>query len=75
MKKSASKKSKSYFIDICEPDPRQDSHRFLLGVKGKRPLVVIGLNPSTTDKEQSDRTITRVRKYTEKKYEGLSGDI
>ena len=32
---------------------------------------MIGLNPSTADKDKSDRTITRVRKYSEGNFDGF----
>jgi len=43
--------------DLYEGD---DIARFILGKKGKRPLVVFGINPSNANKQQSDRTINRV---------------
>ena len=36
------------------------TERYVLGTAGNKTLVVIGINPSTADKENSDRTITRV---------------
>ena len=42
-----------------------NSCRFALGISGQRPLYVIGLNPSTADKEKSDRTIAKVMGFAE----------
>ena len=36
--------------------------RFALGKSGKKPLVIIGVNPSTADAYESDPTITKVEK-------------
>jgi hypothetical protein len=48
-----------YNIDIYK-NSEDNSLRYALGTAGTNPLVVIGLNPSTADKEKSDQTITRV---------------
>ena len=40
----------------------QDTARFILGKDGKRKLFVIGLNPSTANKEKSDTTVAKVEK-------------
>lgn len=40
----------------------QDTARFILGKSGKRKLFVIGLNPSTANKEKSDTTVAKVEK-------------
>lgn len=37
-----------------------DSARFILGKDGKSKLFVIGLNPSTANKEKSDTTVAKV---------------
>jgi len=37
--------------------------RFILGVKGKHPIVCFGINPSTACPEQPDQTVLRVEKY------------
>lgn len=34
-------------------------------LKGKKPLIFIGLNPSTANSEKPDRTITKVLNFTE----------
>ena len=35
-------------------------YRFILGTRGRNPIIVIGLNPSTATPEQPDPTIKRV---------------
>ena len=66
----------------CVPDSRQvfdiyfanrtDTCRFLLGKAGTRPLFVVGLNPSTANREKSDVTATRVARIVERKgYDGF----
>ena len=42
---------------------KENTARFYLGTKGKRPLVFLGLNPSTANQEKSDRTITKVKTF------------
>jgi len=37
-----------------------NKNRFVLGVKGKRPLICIGINPSTATPEKLDNTLTAV---------------
>ena len=37
-----------------------NSCRFALGTEGIKPLIVIGINPSTADDKESDKTINRV---------------
>lgn len=39
--------------------------RFLLGEKGKRNLVVVGVNPSIATIEKLDQTSKRIKKYSE----------
>jgi len=39
---------------------RRDTCRFALGKIGSRPLFVVGLNPSTANREKSDVTATKV---------------
>ncbi len=36
--------------------------RFLLGEKGQKLLITVGLNPSTANQEKSDNTITKVKR-------------
>jgi len=52
-----------YNITIYTPAKTNDEFRFLLGNPGKKPLFVIGLNPSTADNKKSDPTVTRVMGY------------
>ena len=39
--------------------------RFVLKKDGKRPLIVIGVNPSIATDKQSDRTIVKVMRFAE----------
>jgi hypothetical protein len=39
-----------------------DASRFILGKSGRKILFVIGLNPSTANKEKSDTTVAKVEK-------------
>ena len=41
---------------------RSDSARYLLGKSGRRMLMVVGLNPSTAHREQSDVTASKVER-------------
>ena len=38
----------------------QDNYRYILGVEGKKPLVFIGLNPSTATPKNPDATCCRL---------------
>lgn len=51
-----------YQIDIYKNNP-DNSARFALGMAGKNPLFVIGLNPSTADDKKPDMTITKIRTF------------
>jgi hypothetical protein len=42
---------------------RDNKARFLLGEKGRRPLVCIGINPSTAEPERLDNTLSTVRRF------------
>lgn len=42
-----------------------NSCRFALGTEGIKPLIVIGINPSTANDKDSDRTINRVVGFAE----------
>tara|TARA_R110000787_G_scaffold42161_3_gene103679 strand:+ start:2785 stop:3021 length:237 start_codon:yes stop_codon:yes gene_type:complete len=46
-----------YDLYQCNSD---DSARFILGKNGARKLFVVGLNPSTANKEKSDTTVAKV---------------
>jgi len=49
-----------------------DSCRFTLGKSGLKKVFVVGLNPSTANKENSDPTVTRVQKVSENyEYDGF----
>lgn len=50
--------------DIYQSD-EADAWRYALGMTGRRPLFVIGLNPSTATQEASDPTVARVQKVAE----------
>lgn len=47
--------------DIYHSD-QNDQWRYTLGRSGERPLLVIGLNPSTATQEKADPTVARVQK-------------
>jgi len=40
----------------------EDTSRYILGKEGSKKLFVIGLNPSTANKEKSDTTVAKVEK-------------
>jgi hypothetical protein len=40
-----------------------ETSRFLIRTKGDNPLICLGLNPSTANKDESDSTINRVEEY------------
>lgn len=44
-----------------------DQWRYTLGTIGKRPLITIGLNPSTATREKLDPTVTRVEKVAQQR--------
>jgi len=44
---------------------RDNSARYILGEAGKRPLVCIGINPSTAEPNNLDRTLTNVKRFSE----------
>ena len=44
---------------ICHPENNPDL-RYLLAKKGKNNLLVVGLNPSTADAENSDPTMRNI---------------
>ena len=50
--------------DIYHSD-QNDQWRYTLGRSGARPLLVIGLNPSTATQEKLDPTVTRVEKVAQ----------
>lgn len=50
--------------NILEPNPSNDSKRFILGRDGKNPLVAICMNPSVADDNNSDPTIKRIIKVS-----------
>src|SRR4051812_17137745 len=41
---------------------RDNSSRYVLGTVGTKPLICIGLNPSTAEPSKLDDTVTRVQK-------------
>jgi len=48
-----------------------DTHRYLLGKKGSRPLIGFGINPSKANRARSDATVTRVIRTGERNgYDG-----
>ena len=50
--------------DLYHSD-HNDQWRYTLGTSGKRPLITIGLNPSTATQEKNDPTVARVQKVAE----------
>ena len=50
--------------DIYQAD-QNDQWRYTLGRSGARPLLVLGLNPSTATQEKLDPTVTRVEKVAQ----------
>lgn len=42
-----------------------NSARYILGEKGNRPLVCMGINPSTAEPNNLDRTLTNVKRFSE----------
>lgn len=48
-----------HMYDIYD-NARDNAWRFTLGKHGMRPLITVGLNPSTATAEQSDTTIAKV---------------
>ena len=53
-----------YEIDIYKNNS-ENTLRFLLGKKGKKPLFVIGLNPSTADESKPDTTTTKIMRFAD----------
>ena len=51
--------------NLCKPK-KNEIYRYLLGRRGKKPLVAICMNPSAANMEYSDRTINRIIKVSEK---------
>ena len=51
--------------NLCKPE-ENEIYRYLLGRRGKKPLVAICMNPSAANMEYSDRTINRIIKVSEK---------
>ena len=49
-----------------------NSARFLLGRSGRRPLFVVGANPSTADESKPDMTISKVERFAQRRgYDGF----
>jgi hypothetical protein len=44
---------------------QRDTCRFILGRSGSRPLLVVGLNPSTANRDKSDITATKVERVAQ----------
>lgn len=60
----------NYQPTFCE---KTDICRFSLGKNGNKNLMIIGFNPSTANKENSDPTMNRVIKFCE--FNGYDGYI
>lgn len=50
---------------------RGDTIRYALGRTGYRPLLIIGLNPSTANQYTRDQTLTRVERFTQRRANSL----
>ena len=50
--------------DLYHSD-NEDRWRYVLGQSGERPLITIGLNPSTATQEKADPTVARVQRVAE----------
>ena len=50
---------------------KDNKARYILGEKGKKTLVIFGVNPSTADDKKLDATVTRVTRYAKK--QGFDG--
>lgn len=48
-----------YDLYACNP---RDTARYILGKKGRRKLIVIGLNPSTANATKADVTVAKVER-------------
>ena len=44
---------------------RNNTARYILGETGKKPLVCVGINPSTAAPNNLDRTLTNVKRFSE----------
>jgi len=53
------------YRDICMTGDNT-SVRFVLRSKGTKPLVVVGINPSTANADKPDRTMSRVMGFAER---------
>ncbi len=42
-----------------------NSARYILGEAGENPLVCVGINPSTAEPDNLDRTLTNVKRFSE----------
>ncbi len=52
---------------------QRDTCRFILGNSGARPLFIVGLNPSTANRDKSDITATKAARVAEA--EGYDGFV
>ena len=55
----------SYSDDWLYEKNKDNSARYILGQKGLRPLVCVGINPSTAVPNDLDRTLTNVRRFSQ----------
>lgn len=53
--------------------PSNENSRFILGIEGDNSLFVLGLNPSTANRDKSDLTMTKIEKFAEQN--GFDGFI
>ena len=54
-----------YNINVYQHN-EDNTARYVLGLDGTNPLIVIGVNPSTADEKKSDPTIVRVMGYMQR---------
>ena len=55
----------SYTINIYRKNAA-NTERYLLGKKGTKPLIAVGLNPSTADDQKPDMTIRKVLGFADR---------
>jgi hypothetical protein len=55
------------FYDIkIYPNSNNNNERYILGMLGKRPLIIIGLNPSIANDKEPDMTMKKVIGFAER---------
>ena len=51
--------------------PCYEEYRYILGERGERPIICVGVNPSTAEPDKLDRTMKRVKSISE--FNGYDG--